>query len=105
MIFSEIINLLSEYQLIIITLFQRSLTFYVTRNTVELDDGIKMLKFYTYEWIVICCFIICLAYVNETMSKPYKHQSDIYQIFIRHQDGNTGGINKTGHNRAGTVKA
>ena len=69
MIFSVIINLLSEYQLIIITLFLLGLTFYVTRNTVELDDGIKMLKFYTYEWIVICCFIICLVFVNEIMSK------------------------------------
>ena len=69
MIFSVIINLLSEYQLIIITLFILGLTFYVTRNTVELDDGNKMLKFYTYEWIVICCFIICLVFVNEIMSK------------------------------------
>lgn len=69
MIFSAIINLLSEYQLIIITLFLFGLTFYVTRNTVELDDGNKMLKFYTYEWIVICCFIICLVFVNEIMSK------------------------------------
>ena len=69
MIFSAIINLLSEYQLIIIALFLLGLTFYVTRNTVELDDGNKMLKFYTYEWIVICCFIICLVFVNEIMSK------------------------------------
>lgn len=35
-----------KHQLIIITLFLLGLTFYVTRNTVELDDGIKMLKFY-----------------------------------------------------------
>ena len=87
MIFSAIINLLSEYQLIIITLFLLGLTFYVTRNTVELDDRNKMLKFYTYEWIVICCFIICLVFVNEIMSKTLhtsiRHLSDIYQTLER----------------------